>query len=235
MDGSRFDRFAKGLAASRLSRRSSLRHVTLTLASSMASLGVGIRASEALAASVKAAATPSPTHPDEIEIDGMWFCNQPFALCTTAPCEPSESDPTIAKCHCIVENAYSIGNKTCAERKQSGKNLVSNFSTVNVNSEFSVLMCPEDAPWANCLDVSCEIDAFNPAVTTCQCAIVDTGPSLTFGGGCNASTCTSTIWSAAPTDYIGLAQYEEGMKRVNQEVTLPPACPAAAPVASPSA
>jgi hypothetical protein len=35
----------------------------------------------------------------------------------------------------------------------------------------------------------------------------------------DASTCASTIWSAAPTDFIGLAQYEDGMRRVNQKVT----------------
>jgi hypothetical protein len=134
-----------------------------------------------------------------------------------------------------VVDSYAIGYKTCTERAQAGSSLHSNFSTVNVNSEFGVLTCPESAPWANCLDVPCEIDAFNPAVATCQCLLVETGPSLTFGGGCDTSTCTSTIWSAAPEGLLGLAQYEEGMKRVNQTVTLPSTCPSGTPTASPVA
>jgi hypothetical protein len=180
-------------------------------------------------------ATPAAETPDAMLIDGAWFCNQTFALCTTAPCELSQTNPSVANCHCVVVDSYSIGYKTCPDRAQSGSSLHSNFSTVNVNSEFRVLTCPESAPWANCLDVACEIDTFNPAVATCQCQMVETGPSLTFGGGCDTSTCTSTIWSAAPEGLLGLAQYEEGMKRVNQTVTLPSTCPSGTPVASPIA
>jgi hypothetical protein len=232
VDGYRFDRMTRRLAGRQHSRRAALRAGFLGLAAT--AVGRGQVAAQA-SGTPAAEGTPTIVNANEIEVGGMWFCNQTFALCTTAPCELSQSDPTIANCHCVVENAYSIGNKTCPERAQSGTNLVSNFSTVNVNSEFAVMMCPEDAPWANCLDVPCEIDTFNPAVATCQCVMVETGPSLTFGGGCDTSTCTSTIWSAAPTNYIGLAQYEEGMKAVNQTVTLPEACPAGTPVATPSA
>jgi hypothetical protein len=236
MDGHRFDRFTTRIFSASHSRRTALRAGSMGLASALATLGFGAQSQNTLGKSVTAAATPeaTPTNPNDIEIGGMWFCNQTFALCTTAPCELSESDPTIANCHCIVETFYSIGAKSCTERAQSGKSLVSNFSTVNVNSEFSIMTCPEDAPWANCLDVPCEIDSFNPAVATCQCVMVETGPSLTFGGGCDTSTCTSTIWSAAPTGYIGLEQYEEGMKQVNQKVTLPVTCPAGTPAASPT-
>jgi hypothetical protein len=64
--------------------------------------------------------------------------------------------------------------------------------------------------------------------------MVETGPSLTFGGGCDTSTCTTTIWSAAPPTYLGLPQYEAGMKMVNQQIAIPATCPAATPVASPA-
>lgn len=217
MDGSRFDRLTRVLADGPVSRRGVVRAGLFGMtATALARAGAAAQAD-----GTPAAGTPVVVNANEIEIDGMWFCNQTFALCTTAPCELDASDPTIANCHCVVENAYAIGNKTCTERAQSGTSLVSNFSTVNVNSEFGILSCPEAAPWANCLDVPCEIDTFNPALAICQCVLVQTGPSLTFGGGCDTGTCTSTIWSAAPPDYIGLAQYEEGMAMVNQQVTLP--------------
>jgi hypothetical protein len=131
----------------------------------------------------------------------------------------------------VVENGPSIGNKSCAERAPSGTNLVSNFSTINVNNGFFNMTCPEDAPWANCLDVACEIDAYNPAQAVCQCVMVEKGPSLTFGGGCDESTCTSTIWSAAPLGFLGLSQFETGMENLGMTVVLPPACPSGTPVA----
>ncbi len=244
MNELRIDRVARMLADGRVTRRAGLSAGGLgMLATALGAAGFVAPASaanesrEIAAAGLLAQGTPEPTPaaaPNELEIDGAWLCNQTFALCTTAPCELSEDDPTIANCHCIVANAPAIGFKTCTERAQSGVNLTSNFSTVNVNSEFAVMTCPEDAPWANCLDVPCEIDSVNPAVATCQCQIVETGPSLTFGGGCDTANCTSTIWSAAPTTYLGLPQYESGMAQVGQEVNLPMTCPRATPVAAPA-
>jgi peroxiredoxin len=163
--------------------------------------------------------------PNALEVDGAWLCNQTFALCTTAPCDPSPSDPGVAVCHCVVENGYSIGFKTCTERAQSGTNVASNFSTINVNPNFAVLACPTGVPWANCLDMPCEIDPINPALATCQCQVVTTGESLTFGGACETATCTSTIWSAATPDLPGSVQYKKGMKQLNQPVTFPQTCP----------
>ena len=233
MDGHRFDRVTMGLADTRLSRRATVRAGSLSLTAALAALRWS---SHDAAPTSVVAATPdaTPTNPNDIEIGGMWICNQTFALCTTTPCELDQCDPSIATCRCVVENFYSIGSQPCPERAQSGRSLVSTFSTVNVNSEFNIMTCPEDAPWANCLNVPCEIDSFNPALATCQCPMVDTGPSLTFGGGCDASTCTSTIWSASPTVQTALEHFVEGMKQVNQPVTLPVTCPSATPVASTS-
>ncbi|EHB58723.1 methylamine utilization MauE [Mycolicibacterium rhodesiae JS60] len=165
------------------------------------------------------------TNPDALEVDGAWLCNQTFALCTTAPCEPSPTDPGVAVCRCVVENGYSVGFKTCTERTQSGHKVVSNFSTINVNPNFAVLSCAPGIPWANCLDMPCEVDPLNPALANCQCQVVTTGESLTFGGGCDTATCTSTIWSAATPDLPGSTQYKKGMKQLNQAVTFPQTCP----------
>ena len=241
MDGSQFDYLTLQLAENRVSRRAGLRRLA---AAGLAAAGLGAQGrftARAVAAQGTPAAQatpftcPSPTS-TEMNIDGAWVCKQTFALCTTAPCELDADDATIANCLCVVEDAYAVGFKTCSERAQSGSSLYSNFSTFNVNSEFGVMTCPENAPWANCLDVPCEINAENPALATCQCAVVETGPSLTFGGGCDTSTCTSTIWSAAPEGLLGLQQYETGMACANQPVVLPDNCPAGTPVpATPSA
>jgi hypothetical protein len=239
VEAQNFDSVARRLARASWSRRLTVQNggrALFALAAAAAALrhGAGAVTRAAPRRQSTPVATPSAGDPNAIEIDGAWFCDQVFALCTTAPCEISESDPTIANCHCVVVDGPAIGFKTCEERAQAGASLHSNFSTINVNSEFRVLTCPQSAPWANCLDVPCEIDSYNPAVATCQCQMVDSGPSLTFGGGCDTATCTSTIWSAAPEGLLGLAQFEAGMKMVDQPVTLPAACPSATPVASPA-
>jgi thiol-disulfide isomerase/thioredoxin len=170
-----------------------------------------------------------PNDVNAFEVDGAFLCNQTFALCTTAPCVPSPSDPNIAVCNCVVVNGYSVGFKSCTDRAQSGNKVRSAFSTVNVNANFGVLSCPSGVPWANCLDVECEIDATNPALARCQCLTVKTGESRTFGGGCDTATCTSTIWSAATPDLPANAQYRKGMNQLGQPVNFPKTCPAAHP------
>jgi hypothetical protein len=181
------------------------------------------------------AATPAVEHPDAIPIDGAWFCNQTYALCNTAVCARSADDPSIANCHCVVLNGYSIGFTTCAERAQVGSSLYSTFSTANVNSEFGILICPEDAAWVNCLDYPCEMDARDPALATCQCAVVETGPFRTFGGRCDERACTTELLSGTSLDVPGVKQYEAGMQQVHQTIILPATCPGATPVASPGA
>ncbi len=243
MDSQRFDQVARRFGRSRLPRRDAVRLGGWGLVGVLAGVGptpFGIRRIARAAQSATPEATPfvcpAPTAV-AIQIDGAWFCKQTFALCTTAPCVQSKDDPTIADCSCVVLDDYAIGYKTCAERAPSGNALHSNFSTVNVNSAFFTMTCPADAPWANCLDVPCTIDPKNPALATCQCLMVDKGPSLTFGGGCDVETCTSVIWSAAPLGLLGLSQLETGMACVNQKVTLPTTCPAASatPGATPAA
>jgi hypothetical protein len=172
-------------------------------------------------------ATGTTANLNELEIDDAYLCNQTYALCTTAPCEVSKTDPMIADCQCVVQNGYSIGSTPCAQRAQSGSKLVSTFSTQNVTTGFYTMSCPDGVSWANCYDMVCMIDPLNPAQAICQCQIVKTSESLTFGGGCDTSTCTSVIWSAASPDLPAATQYESGMKQLNQKVNdLPPTCPA---------
>jgi hypothetical protein len=236
------DRIARHLAQGPFSRRAALRASGIGVVAGMLRR-VGLAApsgdadddpgnvGETAAAQGTPGATPV-TPATEVDIDGAWLCRQSYALCTTAPCERSTSDATIATCRCVVLDGYSIGFTTCREREPAGKTLVSTFSTQNVTNAFGVLTCPEDVPWANCLDMPCELDSLNPALATCQCQMVETGPSLTFGGGCDARTCSSVIWSAATPP--GVTQYTAAMRCVNQPVTFPATCPGATPVASPS-
>jgi hypothetical protein len=232
MESARFDHFTRDLVRSHVTRRAAV------AASFMGLLGVSLPRQFAAAqdsATPAAEATPLVVTPDEIQIGDAWLCKQVFGLCTTAPCELDADDPSIANCHCVVVDAYAVGFKTCTERAQSGTSLTSNFSSINVNSAFSVMTCGEEIAWANCLDMPCEINPLNPATATCQCQMVEKGPSLTWGGGCDSSTCENTVWSAAPTSYLGLEQYIDGMKAANQTYVFPDVCPAnATPVASPA-
>lgn len=179
---------------------------------------------------VAAAACDSTAQSDPkvVQVEDVWMCDQTFALCTTAPCVPSPTDPNISVCDCVVVNGNSIGSKRCSDRAQSGNKIRSAFSTVNLNANFAVLSCPSGAAWANCLDVECEIDPVNPARAKCQCVTVKTGPSITFGGGCDTATCTSTTWSAATPEMYeaGMRQLRNGMDRVGKPVSFPKACPA---------
>jgi hypothetical protein len=242
MHGSRVDRIAQHLARGHLSRRAALQASGLgAVAALVRRGGLGAPGVDAAGVPVRVVATPAGqstpgTCPGasetEVFTDGAWLCRQPYALCTTAPCERSTSDATIATCSCFVLDGYSIGFTTCREREPAGQAVVSTFSTQNVTPAFGALTCPEDVPWANCLDMPCELDSLNPALATCQCQIVETGPSFTFGGGCDTSTCSSVIWSAASPP--GVAQYAAAMRCVSQPVTFPATCPPATPVASPS-
>lgn len=222
MDGIRFDRFTRQLSRYRLSRRTALQASGLGLTVSFLRAG----ARNTAAAQATPVACPANTD-DGFEIDGAWLCKQPYALCTTAPCQPSASDATVATCRCVVLDGYSMGYTSCQERVLDGRKLVSNFSTANVTAAFRAMTCPQDAPWANCLDMPCELDALDPALATCQCPIVESGPSFTFGGDCATDTCTSVIWSGAAPP--GVTQYAAAMQCVNQAVDFPEACPSGTP------
>ena len=158
----------------------------------------------------------------QVKVDGAWLCDQRYALCTTAACKPSPSDPGIAICECFVLDGDFMGYKTCAQRAPSARRVVSTFSTQNVNQEFSVMTCPASAPWANCVDAKCTVGRKDPTRAICPCQIVEQGPSFAFGGHCDTDTCTSVIWSGAAPP--GLSQSGKAMKEVGGKAHYPVTC-----------
>jgi hypothetical protein len=236
-----FDRVARQLARSPRSRRAALRAGGLGLIAVMLRRGEFVAPGDDAGGELaRAAGTPAAegtpgscpgASATEVYLDGAWLCRQPYALCTTAACQPSAHDPKVANCRCFVEDGYSIGYTSCRARTPVGEKLVSTFSTQNVTSRFRVMICPERDRWANCLDVPCRIDPGDPTAALCPCPIVERGPSLAFGGECDLSTCSSVIWSAAVPP--GVTQYTAAMQCVNQAVRFPATCPGATPAASP--
>jgi peroxiredoxin len=167
----------------------------------------------------------TPNRPKTLSIDGAHLCDQRFALCTDAPCVPSKTDPGIVICSCVVEDSgYSVGFKSCDERAPSGDSLHSNFSTALVTSTTRSLTCPAQYQWANCLDVPCTVDPTDPTKVNCDCLLVKTGPSVTFGGNCDTGSCSSVIWSAATPDLPGSAQLKKGMQQLDLPLDLPKPC-----------
>lgn len=162
--------------------------------------------------------------PRQLEINGAYLCDQPYALCTSAACEPSESDPRTVICRCTVQNGYSIGYLTCAERAPTGDQLISTFSTQDATSGARAMTCPSGTTWANCLDVTCRVDPRNPNEALCQCERVETGEFNTSGGDCDTRTCASVIWSAASPGLPVIKDFETGMKQIGEPVTHPEAC-----------
>ena len=235
MDARNFDALSMRWARSRPSRRRILRSVGSGVAALTGAAVAGrIDVSAAPALQATPEATPVGAYPDAIAIDGTWFCNQTYALCNTAVCERTADDPSVATCHCVVLSGYSMGFKTCDERAQEGTSLWSTFSTGNVNSEFGILACPEEAAWVNCLDYPCEMDPRDPALATCQCEVVEQGPFRSFGGYCDERRCTEELLSGTSLDAPGVEQYLAGMAQVQQAVTLPETCPTAQSAATPA-
>lgn len=201
----------------RFTRRRALGRAMAGLASAAAVPGVA----STFGAANKASASPTG---GPLQVGDVWLCDQTYALCTSAPCVRSDTDPGISVCDCVVLNGYSMGFTTCDQRTPSGRKVISTFSTDNVNENFGIMSCPSGVPWANCLDMVCEVDAANPARAQCMCQTVTDSASKTFGGGCDASRCATTIWSAATTDLPGTEQYRTGMKQLGRSVNFPKTC-----------
>jgi peroxiredoxin len=169
--------------------------------------------------------TRASSRPNELHVAGTYVCEQRYALCTNSSCVPSQSDPSIVICDCVVESGYSIGLSSCRRRAPRGNTVYSTFSTQLVTSSTRVMTCPASSPWANCLDVICKLDPGNPDKARCQCLLIKTGPSVTFGGDCNTRTCSSVIWSAASSNLAGSTQLVDAMKHLGQPLAQPGSCP----------
>lgn len=234
MQAYRFDRITRRLADAQFTRRGSLRLGGVGLAAAVvAAIGLPrMRVGRALAEDATPTAESTPD--GAVNIEGTWLCNQPYALCTMAPCEPAPADENTSVCHCTVENGYSIGYTSCSERAPSGATLISTFSTQNVTSDVRAMVCTEKNRWANCLDMPCTIEADDPTRATCQCPVEESAEFFTEGGDCDVSTCASVIWSAASPSGNLIPVFETAMKQVNQQVTLPATCPSATPASTPA-
>jgi peroxiredoxin len=179
--------------------------------------------SQSTSSSTTSRATTSG-RPAALHIGDQYICRQTYALCTNAPCVPSPHDPNIVMCDCVVKPGYSIGFTPCPKRAPHGKTLYSEFSTELATSGIHAMTCPAHVPWANCVDSICELDPTDPDKARCQCALVKTGPSFTFGGDCNTKTCGTTVWSGAHSG-LGGSQVAAAMKRVGQPLVYPAPCP----------
>lgn len=132
------------------------------------------------------------------------ICNQTYALCSAAKCIPDPSVTGNAICSCETKKDLSVGNKSCKARKPHTDNnityIVSTFSFKNKSDP--VMSCPANTFWTNCMDAPCTIDPMDPSKSICSCPIVQSKQAIvTFGGGCDTSTCENSFWSGAiPAD-----------------------------------
>ncbi|MHC5699968.1 MauE/DoxX family redox-associated membrane protein [Streptomyces tirandamycinicus] len=172
---------------------------------------------------------PSGKQPKQVKSGDGWLCDQRYALCTSAACEPSPDDPNVVVCRCVVEDGYSYGFTSCAERAPRGDRLVSTFSVQHTTSRTHAMTCTGRARWANCLDVTCRVDPHDPHRALCRCQSVESEDFLTFGGDCDTGTCTTVIWSAATRQLPGVAEYKSAMRSIGSPVTFPDACPSGTP------
>ena len=144
-------------------------------------------------------------------------CNQPFALCTTAPCVPVPGSSTLSTCSCIVQDGPSLGQVSCDKRKpginsQGQHLLTSNYAFVN-SATNKVMTCTGNHPWTDCLDQPCIIDPQNSNQAICTCPIKNSETFLTYGGECNTASCSTTLYSGATAEMInqGNPELEKAM------------------------
>jgi peroxiredoxin len=171
-----------------------------------------------------------PGRPKSLRVGKVYVCDQAYALCTDAPCVRSKQNPNIAICDCVVKSGYSIGFHTCSRRAPHGTTLYSDFSTALVTSTTRALTCPSTIPWADCVDSICARDPSDPTKAKCRCQVIKNGPAFTFGGNCDARTCSTTIWSGSSPSLgaeTGSPAVKAAMKRLGQPIVLPPPCPKA--------
>jgi hypothetical protein len=233
VDNQTFDQFVRRLARTRLTRRTTVSSGSLGAATFLAAVGIVAPMRSAAGKVTGALATPSAQATPGA--DGTSLCKQPYALCSSAPCERPEPGATTTSCQCVVLDGYSIGFTSCEERAPKGNSLVSTFSTQNATSDSYRMTCPDAEIWANCLDMPCELDPDDPTAAVCQCQAEESGPYVTIGGDCDQATCSSVVWSAATLTLPVANIYLTEMANLGEVVISPAACPGATPMASPAA
>src|SRR5262249_52541388 len=132
-----------------------------------------------------------------------YFCQQQFALCTSAPCIPEPGNPKIAICTCDVEEGPNLATVACDAVKPSTdangiRTVYSQFALKQFAQGKRTLKCAAGTPWTWCLNKPCTVDPANPKKAICACDVLRTGEWITAGGNCNTATCNTADWSGAP-------------------------------------
>lgn len=134
----------------------------------------------------------------------LWICEGSYALCTSAHCIPQPGYPSKSICFCeVVEQGQSVSNIPCIARKpridkQGVTTLLSAFSYKHSIEGTKLMKCPGKTPWSRCLNKRCTVDPKNPKGAICFCDVIDSDEDwLTFGGGCDPTTCSKGYWSGS--------------------------------------
>lgn len=141
---------------------------------------------------------------------GARICEGPYALCSSAKCQPIDGDPGHVTCACEGPlNGLNIGNSSCLERTQAP---ISTFSlwdltaTAGKHAKKSLTCAGENAGrWAFCLDGPCKTE--NGKVS-CTCRLQPAAAFVAFVDECPADRAAlhaacSQIWSSATTGQLG--------------------------------
>jgi len=142
--------------------------------------------------------------------EGNFVCDQPYVLCTSAPCIPDPTRPSDRSiCQCAVQVGKSYGNTPCEARKpktlaDGTRALISTYSFEQAPM-MRIMRCPAGNPWSNCLDQPCTVDPIDSKRAICTCKIVREGTFVTYGGSCDTGSCSLGYWSGAT-----VASYEQG-------------------------
>ena len=138
----------------------------------------------------------------------MIVCNQPYALCTSAPCVPMPGDPSRAVCSCAVENGPSLGTQACDTLAPSTdargiRTIFSTFSFAQFRQGKKVLTCAGGTPWTLCLNKTCTVDPADPTRAICTCDVKQSDAKwVTLGGDCSTGTCETAYWSGASIELL---------------------------------
>ena len=132
-----------------------------------------------------------------------YFCQQQFALCTSAPCIPEPGNPKVAICTCDVEDGPNLATVACDTVKLSTdangvRTVYSQFALKQFAQGKRTLKCAASTPWTLCLNKPCTVDPANLKKAICACDVLRTGEWITAGGNCNTATCKTAYWSGAP-------------------------------------
>jgi hypothetical protein len=140
-------------------------------------------------------------------------CQGPYALCTSASCQP---DPTTGQltCYCDIYNGTSISlaNSPCSQMQPftyGGNSYVySLYSGINAN-QLTFQTCNSGA-WADCLTKVCQVDPLNPTKAFCYCGnpITKTPSWVTGQLNTNTAPCACNNQSGATQGaYQNIQQY----------------------------